>query len=317
MSATLVFILALAIDLIFGEPPASIHPVVLMGRAISFLKQRSHPMHIYGAAISLIMVVGSAASGHLMIAAASWIPAFFRLESFHGLDIGAILSTIIASYLLKSCFAFRSLLVTSRDIGKAIEEDMDLARSMLPALVGRDTGGLNAFLARSAVIESLSENFVDTIVSPLFYFIIFSPVGLGVEAALAFKAASTMDSMLGYKKPGFAEIGLIPARLDDILNWIPARLSIIILAMAMPLKAKDALNAAFKYNRVTPSPNSGWPMAAAAGALGVRLDKPGYYTILEGGRPPEASDIVKSVRYIGMAMAICVGLTFLVLYLCL
>jgi len=182
------------------------------------------------------------------------------------------------------------------EIGKAIEEEMDRARSMLPALVGRETRDLSAFQARSAVIESLSENFVDTIASPLFYLLVFAPLGLGVEAAIVFKAASTMDSMLGYKKPGLAEIGFVPARLDDLLNWIPARLSILPLALAMPHHAPATLSAAFKYHSVTPSPNSGWPMSAAAGALGIRLEKPGYYTILDSGRLPEAADIVKSLR---------------------
>ena len=157
-----------------------------------------------------------------------------------------------------------------------IDSNIDEAKKMLPALVGRETKDLTPGLAASAVIESISENYVDTIISPLFYFLIFSPFGLGLEAALAFKAMSTMDSMLGYKTKGLKEIGYVPAKLDDIANYIPSRLSILLIALARPPRAAEAIASALRDHSKTPSPNSGWPMSAAAGSLGVKLEKPGY-----------------------------------------
>ncbi len=112
---------------------------------------------------------------------------------------------------------------------------------------------------------------MDSILSPIFYYLVFAPLGLGLEAALAFKAISTMDSMLGYKTKGLLELGYAGAKLDDLANFIPARLSILLMALARPSRAGATLRAAFKYHSMTPSPNSGWPMSACAGALGIRL----------------------------------------------
>ena len=119
-----------------------------------------------------------------------------------------------------------------------IDQDMDEAKKMLPALVGRDTASLTRAQATSAVIESLSENYVDSILSPIFYYLLFAPFGLGLEAALAFKAISTMDSMLGYKTQGLRELGYAGAKLDDLANFIPARLSIFFMALARPAQGR-------------------------------------------------------------------------------
>ena len=120
-----------------------------------------------------------------------------------------------------------------------IDQNIDEAKKMLPALVGRKTAPLTRTQAASAVIESLSENYVDSILSPVFYYLVFAPAGLGLEAALAFKAISTMDSMIGYKTPGLRELGYAGAKLDDLANFIPARLSIILIALAWPAKASS------------------------------------------------------------------------------
>jgi adenosylcobinamide-phosphate synthase len=185
---------------------------------------------------------------------------------------------------------------------------------MLPALVGRETKDLTISQAASAVIESLSENYVDGILSPIFYFVVFEPFGLGLEAALAFKAVSTMDSMLGYKTKGLKDLGFVPARLDDIANFIPARLSVLFLAAANPKKAKNAIMAAFRYHRATPSPNSGWPMSAAAGALDIRLEKPGFYVLLDEGNEPETQDVPTAVRFVGATAALTLLASALILY---
>ena len=291
-----VLLLAAAMDLLFGEPPARVHPVVLMGRLIGGLRRRARPTRGWGVAIALVVILSSAAAGHLLMEAAGHI----RL-------IGGGLGILVSAFLLKSTIAIDCLLETSREIGRLVEEDFSEAKKLLPALVSRTPEKLTQTQATSAVIESLSENYVDAIVSPLFYYLLFSPLGLGVEAALAFKATNTLDSMLGYRTEELRELGWASARLDDLANWAPARLSLPIIALASPSRAGEAVRVALRDHGATPSPNSGWPMAAAAGALGTRLEKPGVYVVGVGGRDPSTEDIKPALRLVGTAIGLTVA----------
>lgn len=295
-----VFLLAVAYDILLGEMPAKIHPVVWIGKLIAFLRARCPPSRAGGAALALMVILIAIFSGHMAVKAAGMVP---------------FLPLFVSAFLLKSTFAVRCLLQVSRDIGRMIDRDMQEAKSMLPALVGRNTASLSRSQASSAVIESLSENYVDGILSPIFYYVLFSPFGLGLEAALAFKAISTMDSMVGYKTRGLKELGYAGARLDDLANYIPARLSIILIALARPDRAKAAIQAAWRYHSVTPSPNSGWPMAACAGTLGIRLEKPGYYVLMDEGKEPQTSDVPRALRLMQGAIALTLAgsLTILIL----
>jgi adenosylcobinamide-phosphate synthase len=297
-----IFLLAAVMDLLIGEPPARIHPVVLIGRIIAFIRKRARPARLDGLVLSILTISVTVAAGWLIVHIAACLPS-----------IGSPAAVVVSAYLLKSTFAVRCLLQTSTDIGRMIDMDITKAKCMLPALVGRETADLTEAQAASAVIESLSENYVDGILSPIFYFLIFEPFGLGLEAALAFKAISTMDSMLGYKTKGLKELGFVPARLDDIANFIPARMSIFLMAITSPWKAKDAIMAAIRYHKATPSPNSGWPMSAAAGALGIRLEKLGFYVIFDQGRVPKTSDIPSAVRFVGATSAITLAISALML----
>ena len=302
-TSLIVFLLAAAYDILIGEPPVVIHPVVWIGRLISLLRKRAPPTKLGGLIVAASAIVVTVSFGHLLVWVAGQIPT-----------VGYVAAVAVSAYLLKSTFAVRCLLQTSLDIGRSIDDDISQAKNMLPALVGRETKELNRSQATSAVIESLSENYVDGILSPIFYFLIFEPFGLGLEAALAFKAISTMDSMLGYKTKGLKDLGYVPARLDDIANFIPARLSILFLAAANPKKANNTIMTAFRYHRATPSPNSGWPMSAAAGALGIRLEKPGFYVILDEGREPNTQDIPLAVRLVGTTIATTLLTSILILY---
>jgi adenosylcobinamide-phosphate synthase len=156
---------------------------------------------------------------------------------------------------------------------------------------------------------------VDSILTPIFYYVLLSPLGLGLEAAMAFKAISTMDSMIGYKKPGLKELGFAGARLDDLANWIPARMSLILIALARPGGARDAIRGAWKYHRATPSPNSGWPMAAAAGSLKIRLEKPGQYVLLEENPEPGTGDILRATALMQSAIALTMLAAIILLFL--
>lgn len=302
-TSLIVFLLAAAFDILVGEPPVGIHPVVWIGRLISFLRGRARPTKLGGLLVATLVIASTVSFGHMLVWAAGQIPS-----------IGYAAALAVSAYLLKSTFAVRCLLQTSLGIGISIDNDISRARDMLPALVGRETKELTRSQATSAVIESLSENYVDGILSPIFYFLIFEPFGLGLEAALAFKSISTMDSMLGYKTKGLKELGFVPARLDDIANFIPARLSILFLAAANPKKARKTIMTAFRYHRATPSPNSGWPMSAAAGGLGIRLEKPGYYVLLDEGKEPETRDVPTAVRFVGAAAAITILASALILF---
>jgi adenosylcobinamide-phosphate synthase len=289
-----VFLLAVAMDLVLGEPPSCIHPVVWIGRLIALLRRRMPASKLSGLLLAIIVILIAAGAGHVLVWAAGAAPV----------GLASLLAIVVAAYLLKSTFAARCLLETSMEIGKAIEDDLDKARRMLPALVGRDTESLSRGQAGSAVIESLSENYVDSLLSPLFFYLLLQPAGLGLEAALAFKAISTMDSMLGYKTAELKELGFFPARLDDMANFLPARLSIFLMALAMPSRARTIMYVALKDHARTPSPNSGWPMSGIAGALGLRLEKPGYYILNDKGMEPQPSDVKKAVGFMEKAIAL-------------
>lgn len=302
-TSLIVFLLAGAFDILAGEPPVMVHPVVWIGRLISILRKRAPPNKLGGLLVAALVIVATVSFGDLLVWIAGQIPS-----------VGYAAAVAVSAYLLKSTFAVRCLLQTSLDIGRSIDDDISQAKGMLPALVGRETKDLTRSQATSAVIESLSENYVDGILSPIFYFLLFEPFGLGLEAALAFKAISTMDSMLGYRTKELKELGFVPARLDDIANFIPARLSIIFLAAANPKKARNTIMTAFRYHRATPSPNSGWPMSAAAGALGIRLEKPGFYVLLDEGKEPETRDVPTSVRFMAATAALTLLASALVLF---
>jgi adenosylcobinamide-phosphate synthase len=183
-------------------------------------------------------------------------------------------------YWVYSLVALRSLdLESSRAIRSLAVGDIDMARADLAMIVGRDTGALDERGILRAVIETVSENFGDGVVAPLFYLALFGPAGMA-----AYKAVNTLDSMVGYKDERFRELGWASARLDDALNYVPARLSAMVVWLAAALLRMDVVNSV----RVTlrdasfqPSPNSGWPEAAFAGALGVRLGGVNVYQGVE------------------------------------
>ena len=295
-----VFLLAAAFDILIGEPPVRIHPVVWIGRLISSLRSLARPSMMQGILLAMIVIAVSVLSAHLLVEGARAFP---------------VLPLLVGAYLLKSTFAIRCLLETSSSIGRMVGQDIEEAKKMLLALVGRETGSLSPAQASSAVIESLSENYVDSILTPIFYYVLLSPLGLGLEAAMAFKAISTMDSMIGYKKPGLKELGFAGARLDDLANWIPARMSLILIALARPGGARDAIRGAWKYHRATPSPNAGWPMAAAAGSLKIRLEKPGQYVLLEENPEPGTGGILRATALMQSAIALTMLAAIILLFL--
>lgn len=262
-SEILVLLVAVLLDLVYGEPPGRIHPVVWMGRLAGFLEDHAPASHrrLYGALMVLIAASSFTAAGAILS------------HTEHPLAI------LASAYLLKSTFSLRMLVSEALRIQRCLQEGcLEAAIGMLKSFVSRDTTGFDSEKVCSAVIESVSENYVDSILSPLFYYALF-----GLPGALAYKVVNTLDSMIGYTTPEYADLGFPAARLDDVLNYIPARLSALFISLAS--FSTTPLQAALREHRATPSPNSGWPMAAAACALDVALEKPGVYRLNQGGVP--------------------------------
>ncbi|MCX9084402.1 MAG: cobalamin biosynthesis protein [Candidatus Methanoperedens sp.] len=286
-----VLLLAVFFDILFGEPPAFLHPVVWMGKLINIFVGAAPRVHrkLYG----LIMVFFCVGITVLTIKA---------LEFF----VTGIMVIVISAYFLKSSFSIRMLLFSAigiqRDLGKG---NIEKVRTDLKTFVGRDTSNLNAHQSASAVIESLAESFVDGILSPLFYFLLF-----GLPGALACRMINTLDSMVGYKKEPFVKLGYAAARIDDLVNFVPSRLSLIVIFVSSILFGKplDAIKICKQDYNKTASPNSGWPMAAVSGALNVRLEKIGYHVIGNNYNDPGYFDIQKAINLVGFSsfLVICV-----------
>jgi adenosylcobinamide-phosphate synthase len=282
------FLLAVALDIVFGEPGPAFHPVVWIGTLIGFLDRHAPKRfrRLYGVAMALFCVSLSAGAGYGITL------ALYQVSPF--------LSLLATAYLLKSTFSFSFLWRVSWDIYRDLREGrLDAARSRLPALVGRDVSGLDRGRQASCVIESLGESFVDGIFSPLLYFAIF-----GLPGALAYRAINTLDSMVGYKDEKHLEVGWASARLDDLANFIPARVAALSMAVVSGHPV-GSLKIAVRDGRSPPSINSGYPMAAFAGGLGVRLEKTGYYVLGEGLKPCGVDDIPGAVR-LNQLLSACV-----------
>jgi len=272
------FLLAIALDLVFGEPRPLFHPTVWIGTLIGFLDRHAPGSfkRLYGALMALFCIGLAAAAGY-------FIPYLLYQVS----PVAALLAT---ACLLKSTFSLSFLWQISNDIYQDLMSGrLDAARAKLPALVGRDVSRLNESQMASCVIESLGESWVDGIFSPLFYFVIF-----GLPGAMAYRAINTLDSMVGYKDEKHVEVGRASARIDDAANFIPARLAVLLMALASCHPVRS-LKTSIKDGGKAPSINSGYPMAAFAGALGIRLEKLGYYVLGEGLKPCAADDIPKAI----------------------
>lgn len=264
MDILFIILIAIIFDIVVGELPSKIHPVVLMGKFIDFLKRMltNHNNKMSGIVLTLISTVFFVIIFHIIIEASK-----FNYLVFIG----------TSSIILSTTFAIKGLLDSAEGAKKDLEYNIKKARFSVSYLVSRDTSELSEEELVSATIESLTENIVDSVVSPFFYALIF-----GVEGALAYRVINTLDSMMGYKDPENIKIGWFPAKLDDLLNYIPARITaflIIISTAILRWNWKNTYKIIKRDAHKTPSPNSGYPMAAAAGALGIKLKKPGCYEL--------------------------------------
>jgi adenosylcobinamide-phosphate synthase len=285
--------LAVTADALLGEPPARCHPVVAMGQAITSAECRAPATPRLALAYGSLIVVGGALG--------SWLAAHLALQALRQVAVPAGL--LASALALKSAFAVRALDDAAVAVAAALATgDLDAARSGLRALVSRDTTSLDPPLLAAAAVESVAENVSDSFVAPLFWYAL-----LGVPGALAYRFINTCDAMIGYRG-AYEYLGKAAARLDDAANWVPARLSALLLVAAAGLTGADAGGAwrvMWRHHGRTASPNAGWPMSAAAGALGVRLEKPGHYALGEG-RQPTAATVQTAVGLVRLASALAV-----------
>jgi adenosylcobinamide-phosphate synthase len=276
-----------AADAAFGDPRRG-HPVALFGRAAGALETRLY-------ADSRLRGAGYAAAC-LGLAAA---PALAAGRLTRGRPRAALAATAAATWAV---IGARSLTGEARRIGAALRDgDLPAARAALPALCGRDPAGLGAGEISRAVIESVAENCGDAVVSPLFWGSVTGLTGL-----LGYRAVNTLDAMVGHRSARLARFGTASARLDDVANWAPARLTALLAAACAPAaggRPGAAWRAARRYGRRHPSPNAGHCEAAFAGALGIRLGGSNTYDgvtehrpELGEGRAPEPADIDRAVR---------------------
>lgn len=276
MDILFIILIAIIFDILFGELPSRTHPVVLIGKFIDFLKRMliNHNNKISGIILTLISTVFFVITIHIIIEASKFDYLVFIATS---------------SIILSTTFAIKGLLDSAEGVKKDLNHNIKKARFSASYLVSRDTSELSEEELVSATIESLTENIVDSVVSPLFYALIF-----GVEGAVTYRVINTLDSMIGYKDPENIKIGWFPARLDDLLNYIPARITaflIIISTAILGWNWKNTYKIIKRDAHKTPSPNSGYPMAAAAGALGIKLKKPGCYELGDSLNPLNTNKI--------------------------
>lgn len=292
-------ILGLLYDVFFGDPPNRLHPVAWMGTCIGVARRlaptggRALPC-LYGA----MVVCGGA----------------FAVWEIGTVVVGVLrtlplpVSWVLEACLLKTTFALRGLAQAATQVQVALAEgDVERARHLVAwHLVSRDTSQLTSSQVAAATVESVAENASDSLIAPLLYYVLG-----GLPAALAYRFINTADAMLGYRDAEREWLGKVPARLDDLVNLLPARLTALLLLLVTYLLGGPAWRTWLVWRRdarQTASPNAGCPMSAMAGALGIELEKVGHYCLGAGQGLPGAHDITSAVRLVYGVAAMAVGL---------
>jgi adenosylcobinamide-phosphate synthase len=280
-------LLALLFDLLLGDPPNRFHPTAWMGNLIAFLlrwRPRGNRFAelAYGVFILLVGLALTTSAGLAISYLASLLPVWAGI--------------LLTALTLKLTVSLRGLNRAAREVQSALESNnLPEARRLLSwHLVSRDTSQLDESKVSAAAIESVAENASDGIIAPLFFFAFG-----GLPAAFAYRFINTADSMLGYHDEEREWLGKIPARLDDLLNFIPARLAGLFIVLSAPFcgaSLSQAWKIMWRDSSQTASPNAGIPMSAMAGALGVDLEKIDHYALGKGLRLPTSKDLSRARR---------------------
>ena len=302
-----VLAVAVVLDLTLGEPPSWVHPTVWMGRMTSLLERLAPRLGLAGLLAGALIALALVACW----GAAAWFAAY-GLKSLH-----TAAYILVGGLLLKSTFSVRMLHREAARVKTLLDQDdLPAVRRQMPSLVSRDPSQLTHEQAGAAAVESVSENMSDGFIGPWLAFALF-----GLPGAFAYRAINTLDSMIGYHGV-YEYLGKAPARLDDLVNILPARVTgLLIVAASAALPGQNA-GGAWRIMRRdrgnTESPNAGWPMSAMAGALGVRLEKVSNHRGYQLGdaernlRPADITSAVQSMYLVAALGLITVsGLTYL------
>ena len=281
-------LVAFVVDRYVGEPPVRLHPVVWMGHYLNWAARRllPNPLPAVGDFRTFWLAAGFWLAGAAMVLIVSGALQWGLVQ------LPWLAAALLLGLALKPMLAWAMLRSEVQAVEAALGQSLDAGRQRLAMLVSRDTTTLSESEVRESAIESLAENLNDSVVAPIFWFVLF-----GLPGAAVYRFANTADAMWGYRGlrngVNWEWAGKWAARADDLLSWVPARITALLLKLLVP---------GVDYNRLrteahkTPSPNSGWPMAAMALALGVRLQKPGVYVLNPSGRPPEPKDAASAQK---------------------
>lgn len=296
-------IFAFLIDTFWGEYSAKYHPVVWIGKTAQWWKCRFYhekPIlaFVSGAAMTLSLIGLWGGFAYLI----SFLPGPIYF-------LGSV-------FILKSTFSFSVLLEAGRRILSTLANgDLTKAKKDLLWLCSRDSDGFHEYDFVNGAISSIAENLSDSLVAPILWYLLF-----GLEGALVYRVVNTLDAKFGYKNRELEYFGKFPARLDDLMNLMPARLtSVLIILVSIIMRGYSgyyAFKAAWNDGMKTPSPNSGWPMAAVAGSLDVTLRKPGSYQLFLSGRKPYQLDLLHAldlIRITGYSFIVCTILGVMIL----
>jgi adenosylcobinamide-phosphate synthase len=297
-AGVIVLFAALVVDRLVGDPRSRWHPVALLGRFIGWWgkphKFSPKIQRLMGVLLWLVTALLFALPFYFFAAVTPWY-----------------LYLIIAPFLLKSCFAWRSLEEHTLAVVSALNAGVEDGREQVKMLVSRDTTHLDRAHILSAGYESMTENLTDSIISPLFYFSLF-----GLSGAAIYRAANTMDAMLGYRDER-KRLGWFSARMDDIINFVPARVTVLLLLVYFAIIGtfSNAVRVMRRDGRKRPGFNGGIVMAVMAGGTGIQFVKPGVYTIGDDERTLDdaGSDIIQAGRVVTIAFAVLASCTLILL----
>ena len=294
---------ALLLDFLIGDPKTKYHPTAWIGKLIAvlvpFTRNNSPKKELFGGILIVFAVVAIVST--LLVALDFGI-------SLLTIDIvSLVVSIAVSSILLKTTIAIRGMQKHALAVVDALEkDDLDSARNHLSMIVKRNTKHLDKNHISSAVLESVSENTVDGITGPLFYYAIF-----GLPGAFVYRAINTIDSMVGYKTSLFRNIGWFGANCDTILNYIPSRLTGLVMilgALILGYNWKESFYIMRRDGKKLESPNAGFPIAALAGALGTKLEKINYYAVGDGNIEFTKSHIISAIRLMKVSSILFCGL---------
>ena len=286
MLAILPLLAGLILDLLIGDPQWLPHPVVWFGKAIAACEHklnRGHHRIAKGAVVAILLIA--------LVFALTWLVRYWLLP------LSSYLLLLFDAVIIFYCLAGTTLIREVREVFYALDRSLEEGRQQVARIVGRDTSELSAQEVRTAALETLAENLSDGVIAPLFWFAL-----LGTPGMLAYKMVNTLDSMIGYKTERYKDFGCWAAHIDDVANYLPARLTALLMILASG--KLNLLAFVWKNGPRHASPNSGYPEAALAGILNCRFGGPHYYFgqlfdkpyIGENERPLTTADMKKAVR---------------------